>query len=325
MKTYKILDKIKNSKSVCIITHQDPDTDALSSAVVLKNFLMQNFNIRKVNIYSDYTYMPEAYLSIIGKNKLNLQDSEFDCAIIVDAPNIERLGRFKDLFVSSKLKFIIDHHKNQHIEGCYKIIEEISSCSQIIYKILNSYNFQFSKADYGKIYAGIITDTINFTVGATNYETLEIASACAKHVKISEIYSTFLNNTSIEKLHTESLTIKNLQTYDNKKIIISYITNEQEKENNITDYLGISNKLSSIKGCLFSCFIRPRKENLYDVSIRSKPGLNCFEIAKKYNGGGHICASGFISDKSINEIISNVLVEMRIQLKTYKENKKFNF
>ena len=53
MKNYEILTQLKNSKSVCIIGHIDPDADALSSMVVLKEFIHNNFQIDIVDLFAD--------------------------------------------------------------------------------------------------------------------------------------------------------------------------------------------------------------------------------------------------------------------------------
>ena len=45
MTKYSQLEELKNAKSVCIISHIDPDADALSSMVVFRDFIKSHFKI----------------------------------------------------------------------------------------------------------------------------------------------------------------------------------------------------------------------------------------------------------------------------------------
>ncbi|MDA1009426.1 MAG: DHHA1 domain-containing protein, partial [Bacteroidetes bacterium] len=68
-------------------------------------------------------------------------------------------------------------------------------------------------------------------------------------------------------------------------------------------------------GIKFAAFIA-EKDGFVKLSLRSKGNFNVNEIANKYfNGGGHINASGGISQVSVNETIK--LIEKIIN--TYKK------
>ena len=309
MNCYKLLNKIKNSKNVCIITHVDPDTDALASAVVLRNFLIKKFKIANVDIFAEATQIDDYYKPILQDLEINKKVSNrYDTAIMLDAPNTDRLGKYVELFSLAKLKFVIDHHATNTYCGDYNIVEFVSSTCEIIYKILSSFKYKFSVKDYENIYAGIITDTNNFSVGATDFKTFKIASACVLHIDHKKVYNHYLNNVSLKQLKLMSVAINNIKMFENEKVLVSTISQDDANllKANFDDYNGIVNYISKTNTAKIVCLILP-KNNSYYVSLRSKDDVDIGSFAKKNNGGGHKCAAAYISEKSIETITNNVV------------------
>ena len=72
------------------------------------------------------------------------------------------------------------------------------------------------------------------------------------------------------------------------------------------DTEGFVNYALAIKDIKFAAFIT-EKEGIVKLSLRSKGDFKVNEIANKYfNGGGHMNASGGISQLTVNETIKKV-------------------
>lgn len=315
----KILDNLYNVPSVCLIGHMDPDADVLCSMVIMREFLMKQFGIKKVDLFAENETIPQNYLSILENIKLNKSCTKYHTAIMMDSPNLDRIGIFKSLFESAKQKIVIDHHDTNLKNGDYNIVEIVSSTCEIVYKILKAYNYKFSSKIYGKIYAGLITDTNNFSVGAITSDTFKIASACFNYIDSSAIYNNFFNNNTIRNMHLLALAIQNVITLEDGKIILTQVTKEQASlyKAKFDDYTGIINRLATIAGSCLVCFVQP-KGNAYYVSMRARRGYDVASIAKKFGGGGHVGAAAYLSKKSIKEIEEEVLKEFLDQIHNRK-------
>ena len=311
----KILNNISDSTSVCIIGHIEPDTDALCSAMVLREFIMKQFGIKRVDIFAECESLSEIYLPIMENVKLNKAPHRYHTAIMIDCPNLDRIGKYKELFTNAKQTFVIDHHDTNNRDGDYNIVEIVSSTCEIVYKILKAYGYPLSDKNYGKIYAGLITDTNNFSVGAMTSNTFKIASACFDHIDQNAIYNHFFSNNTIRNMHLLALAIDNMITLEDGKIILTQITREQANlyKAKFDDYTGIINRLATIAGNCMVCFVQPKDDNYY-VSMRAKRGFDVAVIAKKFGGGGHIGAAAYLSNKSIKEIEEEVLKEFLDQV-----------
>lgn len=320
MKIYNNLNELKNKKSVCILTHVQPDADALCSAVVLRDFLIKYYHISKVDIFAECTSLPDNYLPILENIKINKKPVKYEVAIMLDCPISTRLGIYQEMFTSSKLKIVIDHHSTNNNEGDVNIVQTVSSTCEIIYSILKHFKYEISKTNQGKLYAGLITDTNNFTVGSITPKTFYIASEFEKNINRESIYNNFLANNTLKNMQLLSLAIQNTTTFEHGQIIISHITHEEAHRYKATfeDYYGIINSLATINSAKLVCFIKP-KNNMYYVGMRARKGSDVSTIAKNNGGGGHVGAAAFESSKSLQEIEQIILTSFRNELSNTKQ------
>lgn len=317
MDIFSQLSKLSNSKNVCIIGHINPDADALASMVVFKNFLTSHFKITQVDLFAQTEFLNQASNELLQNEKLNPKENSYDTSIILDTPNLNRMGIYKKLYEQSNLKITIDHHQTNELFGDINIVENCSSTCEIVYSILKYFSYTLSNTDKAKLYAGIITDTNNFTVGNFNSKTFQIVSEISDSINIFEIHNQFLATTSLTNIKLLSLAIKNMSNFENNQILISHITKHQTKRLNATfnDFQGIINNLQKINTVKLVCFIYPTTNNQFYVSLRAKEGYNVSNLAKLKNGGGHKGAAAFNSSLKIKKIKQDVLKEF-IQILT---------
>lgn len=318
MTNLEILQSIKNSKSVCIIGHIDPDADALASMTVLKDFLVNEFKIKQVDIFAEVGNVQENCKKILKGHVLNPEICSYDTAVALDSPNIDRLGKYSQLFLQAEQTYIIDHHDTNTYFAKFNIVEHTSSTAEIIYNLLEQANYNFSIQNLENVYAGIITDTNNFTTPSVNSSTFKTVSKFVDKIKFLDIYNNHFANFSASSMKLLSRAIENAKFLMDNKILISHLTEKDfEKSNaNVSHTTGIINKLATTSGNLLTCLIYPKNQGLY-VSMRAKNGFDVAEIARRYNGGGHKGASGFIADLPLEKIEELITQEFLNKLKNF--------
>ncbi len=321
MKTFKSLAKLKKFNKICLIGHYDPDIDALASMCVMADLLQDKFKVKQVDIFADGKNISPKLKHTVKPRVINPQKDSYDAVIMMDTPNTPRLGKYEGLFKQTNNKFLIDHHQPGVVEDCTKIIENISSTSEIVFKIAKSVGYKLNSSQMEKLYAGIITDTMNFTVGAFNFQTFNISSAMSKHIDCVGIAKMYTGSYSLKNFQTSALAINNIQSFSNGKIIVSSISKEEysQRELRPDDMLGIANKLSNIDGCELVAFIYPVEDGYY-ITMRAIKGLDVSKIAANFGGGGHKGAAGFVSKLELKNIIENVVVAFENELKANKAN-----
>ena len=321
---YKKLNSVitGSKKNVVITTHRGPDGDAMGSSLALFHLLKKLDHNVQIITPNDYAY----FLHWLPGNKDVIIYEEFeekakkitnsaDLIFLMDLNNIDRIAEYKNCVSnSSATKILIDHHQDPD----YKIADIVfsdtksSSTAELLYNIIQNLNLKhfIDKSTAECLYTGILTDTGSFKYSSTTSNTHNIISDLIERgVEHSKIHDLIYDNTSIDRMRLLGycLNEKLIIYAENNSAIIS-LTHEELKRFNFKkgDTEGIINYALAIKGIIFAVFI-VEKDGITKLSLRSKGNFKVNEIAKKhFNGGGHINASGGISQVSVKETVKKV-------------------
>jgi phosphoesterase RecJ-like protein len=100
------------------------------------------------------------------------------------------------------------------------------------------------------------------------------------------------------------------------KIVYSYATDEDIISCGTTSE-GLSeiiNYLKGISGCECAVFVYAKDKNVYKVSMRSEDSIDVCKACMAFGGGGHVKASGCTIEGNLDNIIEDVLNEVKKQL-----------
>ena len=119
------INQIKNSQTIAIFTHINPDGDTLGSATGLKNFITTNFDNKDVTLVV-CSEIPEVFgflpgiKDVVHYSKID-ETTIFDLAIATDVAAKDRMGVALTFFEKAKSKINIDHHitNNEYLD-CLK-------------------------------------------------------------------------------------------------------------------------------------------------------------------------------------------------------------
>lgn len=308
----EIYKEIKNANSFVILTHENPDGDAIGSACTMA-IMLKNMGKTDVDIYlKEY---PEIYDFVPGIDMINKEPKEknYDMAIAVDCANLERVSRiYRDLFEKSTIKVQIDHHNKNTMFGDYNIVNPVSpSCTQILASSFSYLDIEITKDIATCIITGIITDTYGFSSPSTTTESFEFAAfALSKGVNVAKIYNTSLRKISKQRFEIENLAKKRLEFLENGKIAYTYMTKEDEKRIGTKpgDMDSIVEIGRNIEGVEVSIFIY-EKEKGYKASIRSNEYVDSSSICLAFGGGGHLRAAGVNLAMSLEEAKETIIKE----------------
>lgn len=311
MNKYKKLKVLKKAHSICLVGHISPDIDDVASMIALKHFLKEKFKVFKVDIFTEYNKLSPAVTDIIGGEQINPNISKYDCCIMMDSPNCERLGKYKALFLSAPLKIVIDHHATNDFSGNINIVELVSSSCEIVYNIMKNFHYSPNKEILAKIYAGIITDTNGFGVGKITSNTFKIAAECADTLDIIKIYRNNLINKSLLDMQLLAVAINNIEQFAEGKIIFTSISQQELNKFNAThdDLYAVPNTLNNIYTAKIIC-IYSYKNNTNYVSFRAKDGFDISNLAKQNGGGGHAGAAAFLTSASYEDVKKMLIPEL---------------
>ena len=329
-KLYKIITGSK--KSVVITTHRGPDGDAMGSSLALYHLLKKlehNVQIITPNDYAYFLHWLPGNKDVIiygeSKEKCKKISEKADLIFFMDLNNIDRIADYKDCIINtSSIKILIDHHQDPDCSMADLVFSDTksSSTAELLYNIIKVLNLNhlIDKDISECLYTGILTDTGSFKYSSTTSNTHNIISDLIERgVDHSRIHDLIYDNSSIDSMRLLGYCLnEKLQVYEENNSAIISLNHEELKRFNFKkgDTEGIINYALAIKGIIFAAFI-VEKDGITKLSLRSKGNFKVNEIAKKYfNGGGHINASGGVSQLSVKETIKkleNIINKIKIK------------
>ena len=301
------LEFILNAKNIIIIPHNNPDGDAVGSALALKllfNMIGKNSEVIAPSDFPEsLKWMPEANNVILynrNKNKAVKAIKLADLIFYVDFNAINRIEKMAKEFTDIKANTIlIDHHPDAKKFTDILISDtNSSSTSELIFEFIESIGkIDIIDKDIANcILTGIFTDTGILNYNSSNPQTFNIVSklldiGAEKNRIIDSVYNNFSSN----RMKFMGYCLNNkMKVFPEFGAAYISITKEEltQFEYQPGDIEGFVNLPLSIKGIVFTG-IFVEKSGFTKVSFRSEGNYPANSIAKRhYNGGGHLNAAG---------------------------------
>ncbi len=312
-----IINEINNAKTLVILTHMNPDGDAIGSSLALYCSLLKlkkDVDVIVPEHSSIYNFLPR-----INDLKKEPTKEQYDIAIALDCGDIKRLNGFSESFENAKCKISIDHHEINTMFADYNFVNPASpACAQILITVIEALGVEIDNEIGTCLLTGILTDTGGFKYPATSAETFEFtAELLRKGVKVSDIYKRVLQTISKKRFELRKVAINRLELLENGKIAFTYITNKDMEtvEAEEGDHEGIVDIGRDIEGVEVSIFLKETEDGTYKISLRSNEYVNVADIALLFNGGGHIRAAGGSITGTIEQSKERLVAECKKHLK----------
>lgn len=302
--------------NVAIIPHENPDGDAIGSALglaeVLANF-GHSVQVITANNYPDFLkwFSSEIEITIYDNRKKRAKEilKKSDVLICVDFNEASRAGKLgKYILEFSKPKILIDHHPYPTSFCDFTISEpQYSSTAELIFDIVHAIGIEknITQNAAEALYTGILTDTGSFSHNTSRPNTFKVVSELMKFgIDTQKIQSGIYDNFSASRmkllgycLNEKMIVIPELRT-----AVITISKKELEDFNfKSGDTEGFVNYPLSINNIVFSA-IFIEKEGVVKASFRSKGNFPTNQFSKNhFNGGGHLNASGGESKLTLKE------------------------
>lgn len=307
----QILKCIKKSKNIVIVTHENPDGDAVGSSLAMYHALKglkKNVDI----IISEYA---KCFNELPGIDEvIKESDKVYDLAISLDAATDKLLNVWVKYFREADQRIVIDHHSTNTMFGDINYVDlSAPACAQVVYMLIKHYRWKITPEIGTCIMAGIITDTGGFQYSGVSRDTFNIAAELLDAgVNISKVYKKVFDTKTKSSFELRRIALDRMEFLEDDKIAFTYITNEDERKVNagVGDYEGIVSEGRSIEGVEVSIFLHELKDGEFKISLRSNSYVNVSDVCIMFGGGGHIRAAGakmtadplVIRDKVVNEV-----------------------
>ena len=315
-----IISFLTKYKKIVIVSHVNPDGDALGSSLALCLFAKKLGADSRVIVPNDFpsylAWMPGIQdVLIYDKNveEANAVMSEADLFCYLDFNTESRTGvMYNDLCRYNKTpKILIDHHigaDSSQFIACFSETE-ISSTSEMVAELIKSQGFgTYLDNDIAtNIIVGMITDTGTFShsIFKNTFSIFgEILSLTTVNYK--KIHQNIYDTSTESRLRLLGFLINDrmiiLNEY-NTAIIYASKSDLERFNYQVGDTEGVVNYPLSIANIKMSVLFT-EKQGVIRLSFRSKDDFSVNDLSRKhFNGGGHMNAAGGTLNCSLVEAI----------------------
>ncbi len=304
----KTLERLRWEKGrILVVSHIDPDGDAVGSTLALYHFL------KKIGKTVDVVLkdpVPRNLQFLPGVHEI-LQDPQlpYDLTVVVDASSFSRTGFDPVPEFGEILR--IDHHITGDQYSTFDYLDNTQpSCGLLILHLIRAYDPEIIDRDIATcLFTALSTDTGSFKYLNSDPEVFEAAADLVrKGAHPGEIAKLVYQRKSLTSVRIQARVLQNLKIVANGRVAYVVVTRKDLEETGAlpeeTDSL--ANYVLSIEGVAVGIkFLED--EGFWRISFRGKGVVDLAAIAESLGGGGHRNASGARVPGTQEEVVSKVL------------------
>jgi len=330
----KLQEIAKGAKNIAIISHKNPDGDAIGSSLGLRAFLFRQQLQARVIVPDSFPgflrFLPESK-SVWFFDKMKDSATQYlkgaDLIFILDFNTLKRIEELGALIENNPCpKVLIDHHPDPEVKAQFTYHRvNVSSTSELVYEFVQKL---FPGSHIGAkaatcLYAGLVTDTGSFKHNLherTHITAGKLLQAGADHEAVMlEIF----DSNSFNRTRLLGYSLYEKLQFDPANGL-AYIALSQEElkrfEYKKGDTEGFVNLALGIDGVKMAVLLTELNDGLTKLSFRSH---GSFEVngfaAKFFSGGGHKNAAGGAFEGTVEQAVEKLkasipeLIKMNLQ------------
>ncbi|HXO07092.1 MAG TPA: bifunctional oligoribonuclease/PAP phosphatase NrnA [Solirubrobacteraceae bacterium] len=317
-----VLDALREASKLLVVTHENPDGDAIGSLVAMHGILnalgkdcLMFIDEHDLPLPQEYRFFPLA--DLVSEPPADIDERT---VVFLDCGNLDRNPAEAFRRPGIHLLNIDHHHDNTHFGTVNLVVPEASCTAEIIWDLMAGLDVRPSGTIADALYVGLITDTGRFMYENTGRRAhLMAADLIDAGVDVHDLYRRVYEGVPYGKLALLARGLANVERYDDGRLTVTALTatdfHDSGAEESYSE--GVIDHLRAVQGTAVAALIRERINNGggSKVSLRaSDDRVDVSAIARALGGGGHRQAAGFSTELSHDELVRFLLDQLAAQL-----------
>lgn len=318
-----MLGLIHSSQNILLSSHLGPDGDSLGSQIAFYLYLKSLG--KKVWIFND-GHIPHYFhdfervgLVVIDPEKWIVPEGGFDLGIIFECTSPDRVGGVARLFTPEMKLINIDHHRENKNFGKYNLVDiKASSVGEMSYRIFQQAGFKIDAEVAEYLFIAILTDTGRFHFTSTTPESLRVAAdLISTGINVKRITDGIYYNSSEAQLRLTGMILAGMELFlDGRVCFLTLRRADLEKYGlKYGDMEGLVEWSMRVRGAKVGALLKDINDNFTKISLRSQGEIDVCRLAKNFDGGGHLNASGCHINADLETAKKQLLDKIKVLLK----------
>jgi len=302
----EVLGALRDAEQFVLVTHENPDGDALGSLVAMHGVLSALGKDSLMYIGREEFPLPYEYAFFDLEGVVN--DIPADLAqrtiVFLDCGNFDR----NSVEVGDVPIVNVDHHHDNTLFGTINHIVPDASCTaEIVWDLMSSLEVPTTPEIADALYVGLVTDTGGFMYENTGSRAHVMAAELIEAgVDVHAIYRNLYEGVPESKLALLTRALNSVRRYDDGRLTFGRLTREDFAQTGAEESYteGIIDHLRSVNATKVAALVRERNGNS-KVSLRATDGsVDVSVIARAQGGGGHRQAAGFTTEMNPSQLVA---------------------
>jgi phosphoesterase RecJ-like protein len=317
------LGELRSAERLILVTHENPDGDALGSLVAMRDILAALGKDAPAFIDKREFPLPQEYRFLPLDDVLSVPPDDLDerTAVFLDCGSLERNPA--EAFRRPGMHILnIDHHHDNTRFGTVNLVDPDASCTaEIVWDLMRGLGVEPTPRIAQALYVGLITDTGRFMYENTGPRAhLMAAELIEVGVDVPGLYRQVYEGVPYGKLALLARGLTKTRRYDNGRLTVTELDAcdfaESDAEESYSE--GVVDHLRAVEGTAVAALIRDRisaADGERKVSLRaSDDRVDVSQIARLQGGGGHRQAAGFTTPMRWDELVDFLRTALAQQL-----------
>jgi phosphoesterase RecJ-like protein len=309
------------SRRAVLTTHLNADGDGAGSQAALASWLRANgteaWIINPTKFPESFHFFVENVDWIVPAGSSRARDlcDQADLAVVLDTGEVARIGRVQEM-IRELPTVVIDHHPigDQPIGGVS--FRDVDACAtgELVFDVIHAANGPWTLQVAQGIYVAILTDTGGFRFeNATSQCHEVVAEVIRLGARPEEMHERVYGAAPLRRYRILRHALETLEHDPTTRVSWMTIPREAFEELGATaqDLEGIVDIPRSIEGTEVGLLFRRTTSGEVKISFRSNGAVDVNALARRFNGGGHVKASGAIVPGPVDRAVAEVLGAVR--------------
>jgi bifunctional oligoribonuclease and PAP phosphatase NrnA len=309
-----IADALRQHDRFLVVTHENPDGDALGS-LLAATLALRQLGKDVVMYLAGQTPLPREY-AFMPLGEL-VREPPADAAdrvlLAVDCAKDDRIGDEEAVSRAPLVLNIDHHHDNTRFGDVNLIVADASSTGEVVRDVFAEVGLELTPELAEPLYIALVTDTGRFQYANTTPKALRLAAELVEagadiHAVFQEVYE----SVEFAKLKLLARALDRAEVLEGGRIVVSHLLRGDFADAGASEPYseGIIDYLRAVEGAELAVLIREqlsRGAPTHKGSLRSSiDELDVSAIARRFGGGGHRQAAGFSTDLPLPEIVEQI-------------------
>jgi len=291
----RICEIIQQNRRFLILSHTNPDGDAIGSLFALGRVLR---SLGKEVFLCNESGVPERFAWLAAADQEVLREPPLegiDWAFALDCGDASRMGDTVERGIDLGHTVNIDHHQDNSGFAAINWVEARSSVGEMIALLARDLDISLSGALGEALYLALVTDSGFFSYSNTTPESLRIAADILEQgLDLDRFSANLQRQWSLGTVKLHGLALQNAYLAEGGRVGVVTVDESTlertgatwEGSENLVDYM------RRVRGVQVSLCLKGESPGRTKISLRSWGEVDVSAIASSLGGGGHANAAG---------------------------------